>query len=118
MGENPRNSVLFANVLKNYRSTSLLACKQNLLVLCSNGRAKARVATGRVTSTWMARGQVARSRVARTEVAMGPQDRGQLARGSPCGKRTTRPREEAKRYCFVLRTYIDGGLGVKKLHID
>ena len=38
MGESPRNSVLPANAIKNYRSVSLLVCKQGLLVICSHGR--------------------------------------------------------------------------------
>ena len=40
----PRNLVLLADIVKNYRSASLLMCKQSLLVLSSSGRAKARVA--------------------------------------------------------------------------
>ena len=48
IGETPRNLVLLANAVKNYRSASLLACKQSLLVLSSNGRVKARVARARV----------------------------------------------------------------------
>ena len=44
MGETPRNSVLLVNAVKNYRSSSPLACEQSLLVLSSNGKATARVA--------------------------------------------------------------------------
>ena len=42
-GELPRNLVL-ANIAKNYRPASLLACRQTILVLSSNGKAKARAA--------------------------------------------------------------------------
>ena len=43
-GETPRNSVLLTDAVKNYISASLLACKQCLLMLSSNGKAKGRVA--------------------------------------------------------------------------
>ena len=49
--------VLLSDVVKNYRSASLLACKQSLLV---SGRAKARVASTQVARSWVARGMVAR----------------------------------------------------------
>ena len=101
-GETSRNSVL-VDTVKNYRPVSLPACKQSFLVLNSNRKTKARVARAMV-----ARGQVARGQVASREVARGP----------PCGKRAMRTREEAKKEYFVLRTYIVGGVGVKKLHID
>ena len=52
-----RKLVLLAHAGKNCRSASLGAGRQSLLVLSSNGRAKARVT------------------------------RGQMARGPPCGKR-------------------------------
>ena len=40
---NGRNLVLLANAVKNYRAARLLACRQSVLLLSSNGRAKARV---------------------------------------------------------------------------
>ena len=55
-----KNSVLLENTVKNYRSASPLACRQSLLVLSSNGRAKARVTRARVASTWVVRGGLAR----------------------------------------------------------
>ena len=65
MGENPRYLVLHTDKVENYRSASLLACKQTLLLLSSNRKAKARVARGPVTNTWMARAQVSSKEVAR-----------------------------------------------------
>ena len=41
MGKTPRNLVLLANAVKNYRSVSLLVCKLGLLVICSCGREQA-----------------------------------------------------------------------------
>ena len=86
----------FADSVKNYRSASLLACRQSLLVLSSNGRAKARVARAWVASTQMARGQVPRY-------------------PSPMWQERSTSQESKS---FVLRTYIVDGMGVKKLHID
>ena len=64
-----------------------------------------------------ARGQVARGQGAkRGGHGSLPRARGQLVRGPPCVKRATRPREEAKRESFVQRTYIVGGVEVKKLN--
>ena len=40
---NSRKSVIFTNTVKNYRSVNSLACKQSLLMLSSNEKAKARV---------------------------------------------------------------------------
>ena len=54
VGETPRNSVLLTNAVNNYRTVSLLVCKQSLLMVNSNRKAKARLARSRV-----ARGQVA-----------------------------------------------------------
>ena len=48
--------VLLADTVQNYRSASLLACKQSLLVLSSNGRAKAQVTRGWIVRCWVAKG--------------------------------------------------------------
>ena len=37
-GETPRNLVLLADTVKNYRSANLLVYKHGLLVICSHGR--------------------------------------------------------------------------------
>ena len=72
-----RNLVLLAGALKNYRSASVLACKQGLSVVRSN------------TSQ-------------------------QACHGGEKGK----SRDGKSPRSFVLRIYIVGRVGVKKLHID
>ena len=93
-----RNLVLLAKAVKNYRSVSLLACKQSLLVLNSNGKAKARVARGQVTSTWVARSQLARFPL------------------SPVWQKEPRGPRVKQSESFILRTYKVGRVGVKKLY--
>ena len=46
-----------SEAVKNYRSVSLLVCKQSLLMLSSNGKAKARVASAGVVKSRVARGR-------------------------------------------------------------
>ena len=54
--------------------------------------------------------------MARGQVARGPVARGQLTRGPLCGKKSQeakRPRDQESE-SFVLMTYTNGGMGVKK----
>ena len=83
MGETSRNLVLLANVVKNYRSASLLVCKQGIFVICSQGTEQALLRWGRM---------------AREGVVITQGDKSSSS--------------------FVLRTYIVGGMAVKKLYID
>ena len=94
MGESPRNSVLLADAVKNYRSASVLVCKQSLLVLSSNGKVK---------QVWLEKGWQKQG---------GHRPAGQ---GSQCGKKSQEGQESKS---FILRMYTVGGVRVKKLYID
>ena len=61
------------------------------MVICSHGREWALLRSGRKTRAGVARARMARGRAAR---------------------------ERAEREPFVLRTYVVGRIGVKKLHTD
>ena len=87
MRETPRNPVLLIDSVKNYRTASLLVCKQSLLVLITNGKAKTRVAK----AGW-------------------PEQGG----WRPGGQESPLWQESQGRESFVLRTYIVGKMGVKK----
>ena len=62
MGETSRNLVLLANVVKNYRSASLLSCKQGLLVIHSHRREWALPRLRRKARARVARKGVVRAR--------------------------------------------------------
>ena len=111
IGETPRNLVLRIDTVKNYRSMSLLDCKHNLSLLSSNGKRKARVARAGVVKAGWPEARWPKE-VARGQVVTDPLARGQVARGPLCGTKSQ------GRESFVLRTYIVGGVGVRKLHFD
>ena len=108
------NLVLLANIVRNYRSASLLACKQSLLV---NGRAKARVCRATMAKARVVKGlggtQMARSWVntkGRAEVWWpGPPPMPNL-----CGKRASaKRRDQAQVLCSEdLNSWQNGGEGV------
>ena len=108
-GETPRNSVLLTDTVKNYRPVSLLPCKQSLLLLSSNRKGKAKVAMAKVG--WQKAGWPALD-----DQRPGGQKRWP---GAPCVQEShNAKRRGQERESFVLRTYIVGGVGVKKLHFD
>ena len=90
--------ILPAGTVKNYKSASLLACKQSLLV---NGRAKAKAAKGLGGQHPSSKRLCGQKGVARDLVARGTPARDQVTRALPpptptlCGSQE--PREETKK---------------------
>ena len=95
-------SSLLADTVKNYRSVSLLSCKQSLLVLSSNRKVKARVARA-------GGGKVGWPQVGWLAPRVGA--RGQVARGPHVAKRAKKAKRRV--LCFEgLYNWWDRGEGV------